>query len=300
VASEDLASIYGDPSLAVYRDRLYVTVQTNTSTDRDIDIVCTSFDGAAWAARSFVNPAVAGSELKRYNIISRLAVMHDRLWCVWESRDPIAKASSDLDLMMSSTDGTAWSWPAVVNPARRTGDDFWPTMAAFNGSLYIGWSSNDPFTTDGQEDNDVVMRSYDGLNWSAIQNVSPYGDNGTIGGEHNPGDDNQPYLYAWNGSLYCAWISFDQFPGGIGHPGAEFTTIVKRVAGGAGEGGGGDKVPTESGTVGTPGQFPWAVVAVLVLAAAAIALFAVVRRNFGGRPAPAGRTEKQNNQEGKG
>jgi hypothetical protein len=299
VAAEDITSIYGDPSLAVYRDRLYVTVQTNTSTDRDIDIVCTSFDGAAWSARSPVNPSVAGSPAKRYNIISRLAVYRDRLWCVWESRDAIAKSSSDLDLMMSSTDGTAWGWPVVVNPARHNGDDFWPTMAAFNGSLYIAWSSNDPFTTDGQEDNDVVMRSFDGRNWSAITNVSPYGDNGTIGGEHNPGDDNQPYLYAWNGSLYCAWISFDQFPGGIGHPGAEFTTIVKRVAGGAGEGGGGDKVPTESGTVGTPGQFPWAVVAVLVIACVCVAGLVLFRRRPAGSPPSTVRTEKHNSPEGK-
>ena len=289
VAYEDQNNICGDPSLAVYRDRLYVTVQTNTSTDRDIDIICVDFDGTGWSAAQRVDPAVAGYPAMRFNIISRLAVLNGELWCVWESRDTIAKSSSALDIMLSHTNGSLWSWPAVVNPSRRTGDDFWPTMAAHNGSLYVAWSSDDPATTDGQEDNDVVMRSYDGGNWSAITNVSPFGDNGTIGGEHNPGDDNQPFLCSWNGSLYCTWITFDQFEGGIGNPGAEFTTIVKLVVGNPG-GAGGGTTPGESSTGARPTESAWPIAAVLLLAV--IAALAIV---FVRRPGKGGMAKKTGN-----
>jgi hypothetical protein len=285
VASEDLRSIYGDPSLAVFHDRLYVTVQTNSSTDRDMDIVSVNFDGTSWSAPERVNPTVAGYSAKRYNLISRLAVFHDRLWCVWQSRDTVAKSSTALDLMLSSTDGSGWSWPVPVNPGRRSGDDFWPTMTAYNGSLYMAWSSNDPVTTDGQEDNDIVIRSYDGQNWSAITNVSPYGDNGTIGGEHNPGDDNQPFLYSWNGSLYCTWISFDQFERGIGHPGAEFTTIVKLVAGPAGGEGGNGTPPVETSPGAQQTESLWPVAAVLLLAAMVALAIVLVRRPRKEKPA---------------
>ena len=210
LAARENSSLYGVPYVAVFRDSLWVSFSTNSSEQADTDVAVIRFDGTAWSAPVRINPAVEGSQIKRQNMNSRMAVYGDRLFCVWQSADAIAKSGRDYDILVSSTDGlSGWTAPAEVNPPADsdatgvTGQDITPDIKAYNGSLYVAWASNSTRINDGGEDFDIMMRSWNGTAWGPISQVSPVGDNGTISGDHNPGDDNTPWLCAWNWSLYC-------------------------------------------------------------------------------------------------
>jgi hypothetical protein len=271
VAAQDGQSIYGMSAPAVFRDRLWICFHTNTSESLDIDIMACSFDGSSWTTPQRVNPAVPGSPVKRQNMNPRMEAYGDRLFVVWQSLDTIAKSSSNYDIMISSWDGSSWSYAVQVNRLNDEGLDVTPDVKSYGGLLYVAWSSSDPATTDGQQDEDIVIRTYDGRNWSPVELVSPFSDNGTISGEHNPGEDSWPYLLALNDRLYCTWITYDV---NTGHKGGSPSVVVKQVRpvpsnGGAVppvEGGGTD------GTGPTVSWIPVAVASAFFVAAVAVGL----------------------------
>lgn len=304
VAAFENTSVFSVPSVAVYGDALYVSFQTNSTEAADVDIAVTRFDGSTWSPLQIVNRAVPGSSVKRQNMNSHLDVFNGRLWCVWQTTDAISKNGIDYDILISSTDGVSgWTPAKEVNPSSdsdalgTTAQDITPDLEALDGRLYVSWASNGTRINDGGEEYDIMLRSYDGANWSGITLVSPYGDNGTIGGDHNVGDDNMPFLRSWNGSLYCTWITYDQ--DGVGHKGGNPSVIVRRVAGPDATGPTDDNPPVESGTVDTPQQFPWAAAAVVVVAAVAVVGLALVLRRSRSRPDPEERTENDNIPKGK-
>jgi hypothetical protein len=227
VAAQDQVSFFGMSDLAMFKDRLWVSFQTNTSESADMDIMACSFDGTSWTVPQRVNPAVEGSPVKRQNLNARMGVYGDRLYCVWQSLDTIAKSSSNYDVMISSSDGASWSYAEQVNRPNDEGQDRTPDVKANAGILYVVWSSDDSKTTDEQQDTDIMIRTFDGRNWGQASLVSPFGDNGTISGDHNPGDDDTPFLLSWQGRLYCTWITYDQL--NTGHKGGNPSVMVKLV-----------------------------------------------------------------------
>ncbi len=283
LAASENSSVFSVPSVAVYNDAIWVSFQTNSSEQADTDIAVTRFDGSAWSPLQIVNRAVPGSPVKRQNMNSHLEVFDGRLWCVWQSTDAISKNGVDYDILISRTDGVSgWAAPSEVHPSSdsdplgTTSQDITPDLEQYEGRLYVSWASNSTRINDGGEEYDIMLRSYDGSSWGNISLVSPYGDNGTIGGDHNVGDDNTPFLRTWKGSLYCTWITYDQ--GGIGHKGGNPSVIVRRVLGPAAPGPTDGELPVESGTVQAEQQFPWAVGAVLVIAAVAVVAILFIRR----------------------
>jgi hypothetical protein len=283
LAARENSSIFSVPSVAVYRDALWVSFSTNSSEQADTDIDVIRYDGVAWSAPQRVNPAVEGSTVRRQNMNSRLCACGDRLYCAWQSADPIAKSGSDYDILVSTTDGASgWSAPFEVNPpgdsdaASLTGQDITPDVKVYNGTLYVSWASNSTRINDGGEDYDIMLRPFNGTGWGPITQASPAGDNGTIGGDHNVGDDNTPWLLAWNGSFYSSWISYDQ--GGVGHKGGNPSVIVKRLFGPAAAAGPGEgDLPVENRETSPPAQSVWPFIAVAVLAAAAVVGAFIVR-----------------------
>jgi hypothetical protein len=230
IIASDGTSIFGNPSLAVFGDRLFLVFVSNMTAAADEDILICSNAGGSWTAPARVNPAVEGLAATRVNMNPTVESFGGRLWVGWQSADPIAKSGTDYDILISSSsDGTGWTYPLELNRPNDAGDDITPNMRASNGTLYIAWACNDPGTTDGGAEADIVIRSYDGAGWSNISMVSPYGDNGTISGEHNPGDDNWPMLCDWNNSLFCTWIAYDQV--NTGHKGGNPSVMVRQVTG---------------------------------------------------------------------
>ncbi|MEM4728989.1 MAG: thrombospondin type 3 repeat-containing protein [Thermoplasmata archaeon] len=306
IAAQDNASVYTNPAATVHNGSLYVAFLSNTSEARDVDILVTRFDGKSWSAPERVNPTIPGYPIKRLNINPQLASVGDRLWCVWQSGDAIAKSGEDYDIMASWLGEDGWSWPEEVS---RPGDvlgDRTPWAEGHNGKLYVAWSCEDPTATDGGEDMDIVLRCHDGSGWGPITLVSPYGDNGTIEGEHTPGEDATPALLSWQGRLYCTWVTYDV---NTGHKGGSPAVIVKMVVDrdtdgdgvvdgedafpadpkewkdtdGDGVGDNSDYSPLDPGVTlkprieagGEEGGFPWPLVAIIVLLVLAAALFTV-------------------------
>jgi len=244
VIASDGKSIFGNPALAVFQDRLYMVFVSNMTAAANEDILICSCAGGSWTAPVRVNPAVEGLAAIRINMNPTVESYSGRLWVAWQSADPIAKSGTDYDLLASSSpDGNGWTYPVEVNMPNDHGDDITPNMRASNGILYIAWACNDPATTDGGAEADIVVRSYDGAGWGNISMVSPYGDNGTISGEHNPGDDNWPMLCEWRSSLFCTWITYDQV--NTGHKGGNPSVIVRQIT---------NRVD-DNGTIPEPGNF---------------------------------------------
>jgi hypothetical protein len=304
LAARENTSIFSVPHVAVFKDSLWVSFSTNSSEQADTDVSVVRFDGSSWSAPQRVNPAVEGSAVRRQNMNSRLSVFGDRLYCAWQSADAIAKSGRDYDILVSSTDGiSGWAAPAEVNPPADsdslgvTGQDITPDIKACNGTLYVAWASNSTRINDGGEDFDIMLRPFNGTAWGPITQVSPAGDNGTISGDHNVGDDNTPWLLAWNGSLYCTWISYDQK--GIGHVGGNPSVIVRRVLGPGAGTNPDNNPPVENGAPEAPAPFPWAPVAVVLAAAVAVVAMVLAFRPSRGGTARNDRTEKDNMPKGK-
>ncbi len=93
-----------------------------------------------------------------------------------------------------------------------SGDDKYVSMKTYNNKLYVAWSSNDPGITSptalDEPDYDIVIRSFDGQNWSAIFELSPklietkFNSGDAVGTE----DDYFPNLIVYKNKLYAFWV----------------------------------------------------------------------------------------------
>ncbi len=309
IIAQDNASVYTNPCAAEHKGELFVAFMSNTSEARDVDILVVRLDGRGWSAPIRVNPAVLGHPDKRLNINPQLASDGRRLWCVWQSADPIAKSGSDYDIMAASFDGERWSEAEEINRPNDVGHDRTPWATSHDGRIYVAWSCEDAEATDGGGDMDIVIRAHDESGWGPIELVSPYGDNGTIVGEHTPGEDATPALCSGQGRLYCTWVSYDV---NTGHKGGSPAVIVKMVVDrdsdgdgvvdgedafpsdpgesrdtdGDGVGDGSDYRPldptvtsrSQIGAGEATGGFPWPAVAILVVVVLALALLLLPER----------------------
>jgi len=76
-----------------------------------------------------------------------------------------------------------------------------PYLISFAGLLWAAWSSSDPALIKGGFDLDVVVRSYDGGNWSAVTDVSEF-----------PGDidpDREVIMTVYRNELWVIWSHGD-------------------------------------------------------------------------------------------
>ncbi len=76
-----------------------------------------------------------------------------------------------------------------------------PYLFGFGGLLWAAWSSGDPSLIKGGLDLDVVVRSYDGANWSAVTDVSEF-----------PGDfedDREVIMTVYRNELWVIWSHGD-------------------------------------------------------------------------------------------
>ncbi|MGQ9582291.1 MAG: hypothetical protein ACUVV6_02105 [Thermoplasmatota archaeon] len=320
IVAQDNSSVYTNPSVAEHGGELFIAFSSNSSEARDVDILITRFNGRSWSDPARVNPAVEGHPNKRLNINPQLASDGRRLWCVWQSADAIAKSGSDYDIMAASFDGEGWSGVEEISKPNDAGGDFTPWMVSHGGSIYVAWACEDPGATDGGEDMDIVFRARDDTGWGPLALVSPYGDNGTITGEHTPGEDATPALCFWQGRLYCTWVTYDV---NTGHKGGSPAVMVKMVldrdsdgdgvvdgedafpgdpaewrdTDGDGVGDNSDYRPLDAGVTHRSqieageeaGGFPWPALAILVVVVLAIALFLLPRREG---PARGGESEE--------
>lgn len=214
--------IFTGMALKVFDNKIHMVFQSNDS--GCVDLYYSSFDGNKWSTLKIVNPT---KNMDRRNVAPKLAVYNNNLYCVWMSYDIYLSGKGDYDIAYSVYNNGKWEYPEVLSRGGDEGDDRYPTVAVLKDRLYVFWESNDDVTTDDR-DMDIVMRYYNGKEWSTILQISPIGDNGTIlpGKAHQAGDDNAPVCAVFKDALYVCWITYDK---NTGHPGGRPAVVVKKV-----------------------------------------------------------------------
>ena len=132
------------PSLAVFNNRLYVAFIANDSGNGVL--VCSSADGVNWTANTPINQ-------------SSKSAPYLTTFSPWNEGPPhlfvafIANNSGNAVLVCSSADGAKWSGTTDINVSSQ----FAPTLAAFNGKLYVAFTS--------RVNQILVISSFDGVSW---------------------------------------------------------------------------------------------------------------------------------------
>lgn len=114
--------------------------------------------------------------------------MANSLWAAF-----VADNGSNQILMASSQDGSTWTPSVFINQW----SPFTPSLAYFNGRLYVAFITDDEDSATGVPSNRIFLSSTsDGVSWSVA----------TVSGLHSP---SAPSLAVWNNHLHIAFIAND-------------------------------------------------------------------------------------------
>jgi hypothetical protein len=210
------------PTVEIFNNRLYCAWESNstittTGLDRDI-ILRSSADGFNWDA-NVVNVTDTWEDDYSKNLGMKndldadMVVFNNSLWLVWVTNNTDAvggfkRPANDI-MISNSSDGITWRNATDLT----SGDDWYandisPSLAVFNNSLYVAWSSNNTDLNKGiddQADYDIIYcNTSDGSKWSAPDVLNP-NDNDLLTKKGSL--DIQPTLAEINGKLYCTWAS---------------------------------------------------------------------------------------------
>jgi hypothetical protein len=140
-----------------------------------------------------------------------------------------------MDIIMRRVDGQELGPYVQMSPPSDHGDDIRPNAISLNGQIYVVWASNDKTTADGGMDYDIIMRSYDGANLSAVSQLSLLADRDEpvqIDTEpHNLGDDEFPSVATYRGRLFALYETYDNVTGVPDEkPGLNTRAIIMKLA----------------------------------------------------------------------
>ena len=189
------------PQLCEYQGKLYLAWQTwdnNTSDGADADIVMKAFDGTSWA--SVAKPMI-GDEGNDNS--PQLQVFNDLMYLVW-STDDKAGNGTDFDILSRSFDGNQWNPATELTSASDSGDDYHPYTKVMAGKLYVIWQTADDTIATGKDD-DIVMRNYDGKDWSDILEIT----SSDMLGHKDSESDAFPLLMDYGSRIFTIWQTND-------------------------------------------------------------------------------------------
>jgi len=176
---------------AVFNGRMYVAWETSERNNVGTMIYVRSMKDDDWGPIS----AVAGVEDGVIDNEPAMAVFNGNLYLAWQH-----SGGDDTDIMCKELSGDTWSDCGYVSPQYNYGIDSLPSLIAYKGYLYAVWSTRS--TTTGKDPNgDVVIRHYDGVEWSdniTIVNRFPVN-----------GYDDQAKLAVYNDNLVVTWVTRD-------------------------------------------------------------------------------------------
>ena len=189
------------PQLCEYKGTLYIAWQTwdnDTSDGADADIVMKAFDGTAWS--SVAKPMIGD---QGNDNSPQLQVFNDLMYLVWSTDDKVGNGA-DFDILSRSFDGNQWNPAVELTSASDSGDDYHPNAKVMDGKLYVIWQTADDTMATGKDD-DIVMRNYDGDDWSDIIEMT----SSDILGHKDSESDAFPLLMDYGDSIFTIWQTND-------------------------------------------------------------------------------------------
>ena len=166
------------PWMVVFQGKLYIvwkTTDPNTSdhsNDNDFDLVMRWYDGSNMGPIDEITKNDDGAMDWSYSV----AVYNNRLYVVWET-DVGGWLTSQMDIVVKSFDGVSWSNRKNLCPGSDdTQDEIPGTYVWYNpvmkqNELWVIWGRGNG-NPENTGDVNIVVRSFDGLTWSPMKEIS--------------------------------------------------------------------------------------------------------------------------------
>jgi len=229
------------PSFMAYKGSLYLIWEANDADAAQTVIYMAQNSGSGWGTpRAIYTIPIQGFK----DAFPKLVTFDNpvsgvqELWAVWRTIDgegATFRGSGDMDIVMRRVDQSEPGPYVQISPPSDHDDDNRPNAVSLGGRIIVIWVSKDKNTADGGGDFDLVMRSYDGANLSAVSQLSLVGDRDEavqIDTEpHNLGDDEFPSLAAYRGRLFALYETYDNITGiPDAAPGLNTRAIIMKLA----------------------------------------------------------------------
>jgi hypothetical protein len=147
----------------------------------DTDIVMRVFNGVSWGSITEVSQDSANEDQDEPDVSYDSGKVH----VVWQEVQ-----GTDRDIFHRSWDGTSFSSIQEISIDSGTEFQDLPSVAAEFGKVHVVWADR------GDGDWDIVYRQYDGISWTAIQEIS-----GDLASENQW----NPYVASDNGVVHVVW-----------------------------------------------------------------------------------------------
>jgi hypothetical protein len=166
------------PWMVVFQGKLYIVWKTTDpnisdhSNDNDFDLVLRWYDGANLGPIDEITKNDDGAMDWSFSV----AVYNNRLYIVWET-DVGGWITSQVDIVVKSFDGVSWSNRKTLSPSNDdTKDEIPGTYVWYNpvkqqNELWVIWGRGDG-NPDNTGDINIVVRSYDGVTWTPMKEIS--------------------------------------------------------------------------------------------------------------------------------
>jgi hypothetical protein len=210
------------PSFAVHNDTLYLAWEANDFEASSTIIYISANSGGGWGApQPIYTIPVKGYKDAFPKLVpyKNPATGNQELYAVWRTVDgegAVYKGMGDQDILMRRIDGGPSGPYFTVSPPADSGDDNRPNAIVLGDTLYLVWKTVDESIKDGS-DWDIVMRTFDGRNLSAVSLLSMPGDrceSVVLDTEpHNLGDDEFPSVALYAGRLFVLYETYDNVTG---------------------------------------------------------------------------------------
>ena len=229
------------PCLQAYKGSLYLIWEANDADAAQTVIYMAQNSGGGWGTpRAIYTIPVQGYKDAFPKLVAwdNPASGSQELWAVWRTIDgegATSRGTGDMDIIMRRVDQAELGNYTQISPPSDHDDDVRPNAIALGGQIYVVWATKDKNTGDGGGDYDIVMRSYNGTNLSAVSQLSLLGDRDQavqIDTEpHNLGDDEFPSVATYRGRLFVLYETYDNVTGIPDQaPGLNTRAIVMKLA----------------------------------------------------------------------
>jgi hypothetical protein len=179
----------------------------------NVDVVYRYFDGTTWSALRNLSPtedktvSFGGKQdaLPRFYVWYNPVTEESELYAIWMRGRTIISGGDGYNIVYRRY--TSGNW-LPMEQLSFTGDppvdQMFPSLVAFNGTLYAIWTvgTNTTSRPEGETTliatyGDIIIRSFDGIRWSPILELTPLG-NGYDDASH-------PSIYIYDGKVFAAW-----------------------------------------------------------------------------------------------
>ncbi len=186
------------------------------------------------------------------------------VYVAWQTSEKGLTRGEDLDIVLSNYTDGAWTGPWEITPSHDTKSDAFPELAAFNGSMFILWESNDNTTTSG-DDWDIVLVNLLPEPTTPLE-ITPEKDNYDESGVTTRGYS----ALAFDGKLFICWSTQNPtFTNGTDRDIVYTTVSISEKSTGGDPIGGDDTVPGDD----DKGMVVVGIAAVIIVAIVAIVAY---------------------------